>query len=79
VIVLTIGIKTVYIPVFKAQVMLEIFKEKQSLSQLADEYKLHPNVLREWRTAAVSNLASLFERGDDAAKLRTSDEQQFDI
>jgi hypothetical protein len=56
--------KTVYTPAFKAQVVLELLKEEKSLSQLANEYKIHPNVLREWRTAAVSNLASLFERGD---------------
>jgi putative transposase len=70
--------KTVYTPAFKAQVVLELLKEEKSLSQLAGEYKIHPNVLREWRNAAVNNLASLFERGDDVAKLRASYEQQLD-
>jgi putative transposase len=70
--------KTVYTSAFKAQVVLELLKEEKSLSQLAGEYQIHPNVLREWRTAAVSNLALLFERGDDVAKLRASYEQQLD-
>lgn len=70
--------KTVYTPTFKAQVVLELLKEEKSLSQLAAEYKIHPNVLRDWRTAAVSNLASVFERGDDVAKLRAAYEQQLD-
>ena len=70
--------KTVYTPNFKAQVVLELLKEEKSLSQLAAEYKIHPNVLREWRTAAVSNLASLFARSDDVAKLRASYEQQLE-
>jgi putative transposase len=39
---------------------------------------VYTNVLREWRTAAVSNLASLFERSDDVAKLRAAPEQQLD-
>ena len=70
--------KTVYTPAFKAQVVLELLKEEKSLSQLAGEYQIHPNVLREWRTAAVSNLPSLFERGDDVAKLRARYEQQLE-
>ena len=70
--------KTVYTSAFKAQVVLELLKEEKSLSQLAGEYKIHPNVLREWRTAAITNLASLFERGDDVAKLRARHEQQLD-
>lgn len=78
VIVETISMKTVYTSAFKAQVVLELLKEEKSLSQLAGEYKIHPNVLREWRTAAVSKLASLFERGDDVAKLRASHEQHLD-
>lgn len=78
VIVGTIGMKTVYTPTFKAQVVLELLKEEKSLSQLAAEYKIHPNVLRDWRTAAVRNLASLFARSDDVAKLRASYEQQLE-
>jgi transposase len=70
--------KTVYTSTFKAQVVLELLKEEKTLPQLAAEYKIHPNVLREWRTAAVKNLASLFERSDDVAKLRSAYEQQLD-
>ncbi|MBC8160990.1 MAG: hypothetical protein H7Z42_07205 [Roseiflexaceae bacterium] len=57
---------------------LDRFPGWSRLSQLASEYKLPPNVLREWRTAAGSNLTSLEERGDDVAKLRASYEQQLD-
>ncbi len=68
--------KTVYTAAFKAKVVLELLKEEKSLAQLAAEYKIHPNVLREWRTAAVTNLASLFERGDDLTKLRAAHAQE---
>jgi transposase-like protein len=70
--------KTVYTSTFKAQVVLELLKEEKSLTQLAAAYKVSPNVLREWRTATLKNLASLFERGDDVAKLRLAYEQQLE-
>jgi transposase-like protein len=50
--------KTTYTSAFKAQIVLELLKEK-TISQLAAEYKVHPNVLRDWRTIAVQNLTSL--------------------
>ncbi len=70
--------KTVYTPTFKAQVVLELLKEEQSLTQRAAEYNVHPNVLREWRAATIKNLASLFEKGDDVAKLRSAYELQLE-
>jgi transposase-like protein len=70
--------KTVYTSAFKAQVVLELLKEEKSLAQLAAEYKVSSNVLREWRTSTLKNLASLFERGDDVAKLRSAYEQQVE-
>jgi transposase len=70
--------KTTYTSTFKAQVVLELLKEEKTLSQLAAEYKVHPNVLREWRTIAVSNLPSLFEKRDSLASLRAAHEEQVE-
>jgi hypothetical protein len=50
----------------------------KTISQLAAEYKVHPNVLRDWRTLAVKNLATLFDKHDDVASLRTAHEQQLE-
>lgn len=70
--------KTVYTSAFKAQVVLELLKEEKSLPQLAADYHIHPNVLREWRTAAIKHLPTVFERGDDLATLRATYERQLE-
>jgi len=70
--------KTTYTSTFKAQVVLELLKEEKTISQLAAEYKVHPNVLRDWRTVAVQNLASLFDKRDDVASLRATHEQHLE-
>lgn len=68
--------KKVYTPTFKAQVVQELLKETKTLAQLATEHSVHPNVLRDWRTTALSGLPSLFEKTDSVACLRASYEQQ---
>ena len=62
----------------KAQVVLELLKEEKTIAQLAAEYKVHPNVLRDWRTLAVQHLAALFDKHDDVASLRATHEQQLE-
>ena len=52
--------------------MLELLKEEKIISQLAAEYKVHSNLLRDWRTLAVKKLSALFDKHDDVARLRIS-------
>ena len=70
--------KTTYTSTFKAQVVLELLKEEKTISQVAAEYKVHPNVLRDWRTLAIKNLAALFDKHDDVGSLRIAYEQQLE-
>jgi transposase-like protein len=70
--------KTTYTSTFKAQVVLEVLKEEKTISQVAAEYKVHPNVLRDWRTLARNNLAALFDKHDDVGSLRIAYEQQLE-
>lgn len=46
---------------FKAELVLKLLKEEQSLSELASVYGIHPNQLREWRKVALEGLPNLFE------------------
>ena len=64
--------KTSYTPTFKAQIVQELLKETKTISQLAAEHGVHPNVLREWRTTALHGLPSLFAKGDSVETLRTA-------
>ena len=51
-----------YSPAFKAKLVLELLKQEKSLSQLASEYQVHPNLLRQWRDLVLKDIASLFDR-----------------
>jgi transposase len=70
--------KTSYTPTFKAQVVQELLKETKTISQLAAEHGVHPNVLREWRTTTLHGLPSLFAKGDSVEAIRTAYEQQIE-
>ena len=47
-------------PAFKAQVVQELLKEEKTISQLAAEHGLHPNLLFRWREVALKGLPTLF-------------------
>ena len=68
--------KKTYTAIFKAQVVQNLLKETKTLTQLAAEHGIHPNVLREWRTTALAGLPSLFTNVDTVESVRASYEQQ---
>ena len=70
--------KKTYSSAFKAQVVLELLKETKTISQLATEHAVHPNVLRTWRDQALKDFASLFERRDSLAAAQAAHVQQLE-
>ncbi|MGH7234658.1 MAG: transposase [Candidatus Saccharimonadales bacterium] len=46
---------------FKAQVAIEALKERETLSELALKYDLHPNQISQWKQEFVEKSASVFE------------------
>jgi transposase-like protein len=58
----------------KAQIVLEVLKEEQTLSQIASTYAVHATQLRKWRTQAVAGLPRLFD--DEQKALRELEAQQ---
>ncbi len=67
-----------YTTAFKAKLVLELLKESKSLSQLAAEHKVYPNVLQQWRNAAVKELPTLFDKKDHTTDLVASHERQVE-
>ena len=65
-----------YTPAFKARLVQELLKETKTISQLAAEYGIHPNLLGTWKATALQSLPSLFERRDSLEAVQTAHEQQ---
>jgi len=51
-----------YSPEFKAKVVRDILREDKTLSQVAAQYEIHPNLVSQWRDQALAGLAGLFSR-----------------
>lgn len=54
----------------KAQVVLEIWKEEKSISQIASEHGIHPNQLYKWKAQALEGLPKVFEDDSKADKVQ---------
>jgi len=52
---------------FKAKVVLEALRERETIETLAKRYELHPNQISAWKKEAAANLKQLFERGNNGA------------
>ena len=70
--------KKSYTATFKAQVVLELLKEIKTLSQLASEYGVHVNLLRDWKHAAIKGLPDVFEKRDSVTEARAAYERQLE-
>lgn len=52
-----------YSPSFKKKVVLAALKENKTLSQIAQEFKIHPPQIVKWKSQAVAGLEEVFEDG----------------
>ena len=48
---------------FKSRVVLEAFKEQQTLSELASKFEIHPNQISNWKKQARELMPELFKKG----------------
>ena len=58
---------------FKAKVALEAVRGVKTLSELAAEYKVHPNQISTWKKLLTSQAAELFS-GSKGAAAKTEEE-----
>ena len=45
---------------FKAKVALEAVKEEKTISQLASDYEVHPNQIRQWKKRLLKEASDIF-------------------
>lgn len=66
-----------YSPERKAEVVLEVLREEQTLAQIAAAAGVHINMLRKWKTQAVERLPEVFNTDNQVVRdLETQHERE---
>jgi transposase-like protein len=67
-----------YSAAFKARVVQDVLRGERTISQLASEHGVHPNLIGLWKATALKRFPSLFERENaDRAAEQLAHEQQL--
>lgn len=61
---------------FKAHVALEALREQKTINELASEFGVHPNLIREWKKQALSELPQVFSSRRAAAEKTQEEERE---
>ena len=51
-----------YPAALKAKIVLEALRETKTITELAAEHQIHPNLITKWKQTALAEMASVFER-----------------
>ena len=54
---------------FKAKVVLELIRNRKSLTELAAQYELHPNQIKNWKSLFLKQAVKLLDDNRRAGKL----------
>ena len=64
-----------FTPKFKAKVVLEAWKERHSLAELAQKYEIHPTQISAWKRDCLDGAEQVFESGKKDARSETEREK----
>lgn len=53
---------------FKVKVVLEVLRQEKTLSQIASDYDLHPQLVQTWKQAFMAAAPQVFEQQKGAEK-----------
>jgi len=65
-----------YTPEYKAAVLVEVLKEEKTVSEIAAERQLNPNMVRNWRRQFLDNAARVFDEGRSEREEKKREEAQ---
>ena len=57
-----------YPPEFKAKVALAAIKNEETISELAQRYGVHPNMITTWKRALLDGASDVFDKGRKSQK-----------
>ena len=60
-------------PAFKAKVALAAIRGKQTLSELAQQFDVHPNQIKQWKEQLLAGVTEVFDSGGKKATALESD------
>lgn len=63
---------------FKAKVVLEALKERNTIQQLAEKYNIHPNQITSWKKEFLQNADKAFE-GENTGNLVESEKEKDEL
>ncbi len=61
---------------FKARVALEALREQKTINELASEFGVHPNLIREWKKRLLDELPQVFSSRKDADEKTREQERE---
>lgn len=61
---------------FKTKVVLESIKERQTLSELARKYELHPQQITTWKREFLNNAELVFGNGTKSKKTESEEREE---
>jgi putative transposase len=67
-----------YSPTLKAKIVVEALRETKTITELAAEHQMHPNLIAKWKQTALAELPTLFERGAVKDEKAEAQERKID-
>ncbi|MGH2644427.1 MAG: transposase [Chitinophagaceae bacterium] len=73
------NIRRQHSPDFKSQVVMELLKEEETISQICSKFSIHPTQAKQWKTKAAEILKSGFSGQTVSEQLKQKDKLIEDL
>lgn len=64
---------------FKTKVVLEALKERKTVSELSEQFELHPNQISTWKKEFLMNAEKAFSDDKSMEELKASEKEKEDL